>query len=181
MTKVVNSAAFVKGVAKSQTLRRFPRALAESSAVGYDVRIVTMPLLAQTDADILGCFDVLSELRPHLQQGEFVERVRRQEREGGYQLAFVRDDQRVTAVAGFRICEFLAWGKILYVDDLVTASNNRSRGHGGQLIRWLADQARGAGCVQLHLDSGVQRFDAHRFYLRHRMDITAHHFALKLE
>jgi hypothetical protein len=32
----------------------------------------------------------------------------------------------------------------------------------------------------LHLDSGVQRFAAHRFYLARRMDITCHHFALKL-
>jgi hypothetical protein len=30
------------------------------------------------------------------------------------------------------------------------------------------------------LDSGVQRFGAHRFYLRRRMDITSHHFALDL-
>ena len=33
-------------------------------------------------------------------------------------------------------------------------------------------------CV-LHLDSGVQRFGAHRFYLASRMDIIAHHFSMK--
>jgi hypothetical protein len=30
------------------------------------------------------------------------------------------------------------------------------------------------------LDSGVQRFGAHRFYLRRRMNITSHHFAIDL-
>lgn len=33
---------------------------------------------------------------------------------------------------------------------------------------------------ELHLDSGVQRYGAHRFYLRHGMDITSHHFRLVL-
>jgi len=35
--------------------------------------------------------------------------------------------------------------------------------------------------VQLHLDSGVQRFSAHRFYLSKRMEISSHHFSLKLD
>jgi GNAT superfamily N-acetyltransferase len=62
----------------------------------------------------------------------------------------------------------------------VTRAADRSRGYGDQLLDWLVDHACGLGCDQLHLDSGVQRFAAHRFYLRNRMDITAHHFALKL-
>ena len=144
------------------------------------IRIVNTPALAQSDAEILRCFPVMAELRPHLVEGEFVERVRRQQREGGYQLAFIEEERRVKTVAGFRVCEFLAWGKILYVDDLVTTSAGRSRGHGQRLFDWLVARAREAGCAELHLDSGVQRFAAHRFYLRHRMDITAHHFALKL-
>ena len=138
------------------------------------------PVLADTDADILRCFAVLSELRPHLVESEFVARVRRQQGESGYQLAFIAEAGSDAAVSGFRIAEFLAWGKILYVDDLVTAGGARSRGHGRRLMEWLVARAREAGCGQLHLDSGVQRFDAHRFYLRERMDITAHHFALKL-
>ncbi|MGZ5023946.1 MAG: GNAT family N-acetyltransferase, partial [Chthoniobacterales bacterium] len=32
----------------------------------------------------------------------------------------------------------------------------------------------------LTLDSGVQRFDAHRFYLMKRMKISSHHFVLDL-
>ena len=33
----------------------------------------------------------------------------------------------------------------------------------------------------LDLDSGVQRFPAHRFYLGQGMAITAHHFALDVQ
>ncbi|MGX1791676.1 hypothetical protein ACWIDW_01820 [Microbacterium sp. NPDC055312] len=41
----------------------------------------------------------------------------------------------------------------------------------------LRERAVAARCRQLDLDSGVQRFDAHRFYLRERMNIDAHHFS----
>lgn len=134
--------------------------------------------LAETDDQIRRCYPVMAELRPHLVEKEFVERVRRQQKESGYQLAFVEEFGAVRAVAGIRIAEFLAWGRILYVDDLVTASAERSRGHAQALFDWLIARAKASGCAQLHLDSGVQRFDAHRFYLRQRMSITSHHFSL---
>ena len=134
--------------------------------------------LAATDADIERCFPVMAELRPHLRAEDWVARVRRQER-GGYRLAFLVDNGAVRAVAGFRTLEFLAWGKILYIDDLVTAGAERSRGHGGALFDWCVALAQREGCDELHLDSGVQRFDAHRFYLRKGMRISSHHFALE--
>lgn len=135
--------------------------------------------LAETDADIHRCFPVIAELRPHLVEAQFVGRVRRQQGESGFQLAFV-EDGGVKSVAGFRVAEFLAWGKILYVDDLISTSAERSKGHGKLLLDWLVARARADGCAQFHLDSGVQRFDAHRFYLRERMIISAHHFSLTL-
>lgn len=154
--------------------------LAQTRAVRYEHGPVNTPLVARSDAEILGCFPVMAELRPHLVEGEFVGRVRAQQRESGYELAFIAEAGAAKAVAGYRIASFLAWGKILYVDDLVTTAGDRSRGHGRQLFEWLVAHAREASCAQFHLDSGVQRFDAHRFYLRHRMEINAHHFALKL-
>jgi GNAT superfamily N-acetyltransferase len=62
----------------------------------------------------------------------------------------------------------------------VTAEKLRSHGHGQKLFAWLVKQAKAQNCDQLHLDSGVQRFGAHRFYLASRMDIIAHHFSMKL-
>ena len=135
--------------------------------------------LAKSDQEIQSCFDVMVELRPHLKREEFVARVRRQQDEASYELAYLIAGS-VKAVAGFRISECLAWGKFLYVDDLVAASSDRSKGYGGILFDWLVAYAREAGCNEFHLDSGVQRFDAHRFYLRRRMAIEAHHFGLKL-
>ena len=118
----------------------------------------------------------MQELRTHLEEDTFLERVRKQEREG-YRLAYLERDGEVLAVAGFRVSEFLAYGRILYVDDLVTAAAHRSTGSGKILVDWLTDHAREAGCSELHLDSGTHRRSAHRFYHREGLEIVNFHFA----
>ena len=89
--------------------------------------------LAESDAQIDGCFEVMSQLRPHLPRSAFVQRVWRQQ-QGGFQMAYLEDAGRVTAVAGFRIVENLAWGRHMYVDDLVTDEAARSTGQGRRLF-----------------------------------------------
>jgi GNAT superfamily N-acetyltransferase len=140
----------------------------------------TMPvIIAKTDADIRDCWLVMAQLRPHLKERGFVSVVRQQFGEG-YRLAYIRRKQKVAAVAGFRVLHSLAWGRFCYVDDLVTSEQARSQGLGKELLAWLCKFARSEGCQRLELDSGVQRFAAHRFYLRHRMFISCHHFSLEL-
>ena len=136
--------------------------------------------LAETSAAIARCYECMRELRTQLtSEKEFVSRVQQQQREG-FRLAFLEDGGTVRAVAGYRIYELLFSGRTLYVDDLVTLAADRSRGFGGILFDWLVEEARRQDCAALTLDSGVQRFDAHRFYLLKRMKITAHHFTLEL-
>ena len=136
-------------------------------------------ILAQEEHEIQSCYPVMAELRPHVQAEEFLIRVKRQSECAGYRLAYLIDGE-VKAVAGFRISEGLAWGKYLYLDDLVAKSVDRSKGYGGNLFDWLVEYARAEGCDEFHLNSRVQRFAAHRFYLSKRMFIECHHFALKL-
>ena len=136
--------------------------------------------LATERAAVVRCFPVMRGLRPHLgTEAEFVFRVERQQAQG-YRLAFLEVGEVVRAVAGFRVGEKLSAGRFLYVDDLATREEDRSKGYGGQLFDWLVDRARVEGCAQLQLDSGVWRHGAHRFYLGKRMEITCHHFDLKL-
>ena len=136
--------------------------------------------IAESSEEILRCFPTIYDLRPHLTADDFVKRVRRQQSDARYKLVYLDDEDDVQAVAGFRVSECLAWGKFLYVDDLVTKQGRRSKGYGKALFDWLVKRAREERCDELHLDSGVQRFGAHRFYLLNRMEITCHHFAVKL-
>jgi GNAT superfamily N-acetyltransferase len=135
--------------------------------------------LAETREEIRRCFPVMRELRTHFtDEKKFTEQVVRQQGDG-YLLAFLEAEGEIRAVAGYRFLESLFAGKNLYVDDLVTRAADRSRGFGGELFDWLVEQARAENCETLELDSGVQRFDAHRFYLLKRMNISSYHFRIK--
>ncbi len=135
---------------------------------------------AESDDEILRCYPIMLQLRPHLKETEFVGRVRSQQA-GGFHLAYASDSSgTLHTVTGFRILENLVQGVFLYVDDLVTDADDRSKGWGQLLFDWLVDYARAHGCNTLELDSGVQRHGAHRFYLRNRMDIVSYHFRVVL-
>lgn len=122
---------------------------------------------------------VLQELRPHLTR-ESLEQVLREGAPQGLRFTAVFSDGRCLAVAGWRVVANTSALRKLYVDDLSTTSTARSTGVGAALLEELRGRARAQGCHVLDLDSGVQRHDAHRFYLRERMEITSHHFAQRL-
>jgi GNAT superfamily N-acetyltransferase len=135
--------------------------------------------VAESDESILAAFDAMKHLRELDDAQSFLRRVRQQQHDG-YLLVSVAVDGRAVAAAGFRLGEKLAWGRHLYVDDLVTIPSERSRGFGRALLNWLKSYARDAGCSQLHLDSGVQRKDAHRFYEREGLVPASVHFRCDL-
>ncbi len=132
-----------------------------------------------SDEEISSTFPVMRQLRTHLDENEYLEKINRMRR-SGYRLTAATEGGEVRCVAGFRIVEFLAYGKFLYVDDLVTAEDARSEGHGERVLDWLAGVAREEGCGSLQLDSGVQRHEAHRFYFRKGMSISSYHFSKSL-
>jgi GNAT superfamily N-acetyltransferase len=125
---------------------------------------------------------LMLELRPHLASADaFVARVRHQQQTQGWTLICLEDAGAPVAAASYRILENLAWGRFLYVDDLVTAPSARGKGHGETLMCWLEDKARQENCDALHLDSGLQRQAAHRLYRRQGLDVLSHHFSKKLK
>ncbi len=134
---------------------------------------------AETDAELTRCFPVMVQLRSHLTSDEFITRVRRQTNQC-YRLAALEAGGAVRSLAGYRLMDVLWAGRILYLDDLITDSASRSQGHGEALFAWLRELALAEGCAELHLDSGLHRRAAHRFYFRQRMLIDDFHFVLKL-
>lgn len=133
--------------------------------------------LAKTDQEIKRGFSVMRELRPHVaNEDDFLARVKRQMAQG-YRLAILEAYGVPVACAGYRVTEMLHTGKMLYVDDLVTLPDERSKGYGDQLMDFLMEEARREKCDAFHLDSGTHRKDAHRFYFRRNMVITSFHFA----
>jgi GNAT superfamily N-acetyltransferase len=136
--------------------------------------------VATSDQDVAECYPVMSELRPHISVEEFVPLVRHLGNTTGLQLAFLRTHGEIKSVAGYRIAEWLAGGKYLEIEDLVSKASERSKGYGGQLFDWLKNLAARSGCKQVRLVSNVRRLDAHRFYLRKGMTLEAHYFSMNV-
>ncbi|MDG4857287.1 GNAT family N-acetyltransferase [Streptomyces sp. T-3] len=123
---------------------------------------------------------VLRELRPHLTEDLYREVYAEGYAQGLRFSAAYGEDGSCVGVAGWRVVANTSQLRELYVDDLVTADAARSTGVGRALLGYLEERARELGCGSLELDSGTQRTDAHRFYLRERMAINAFHFGKKL-
>jgi GNAT superfamily N-acetyltransferase len=134
---------------------------------------------AKDEAAVRECFMVFQDLRPHLRtEDEFVERWRNQIDEG-YEILYIKDEDKdkVVAAAGYRFLHTMAWGHILYIDDLVAAPSARGSGFGTTLLRRLQETAKDRGCDAVHLDTGYQRHLAHRAYLHNGFHLHCHHMA----
>lgn len=132
--------------------------------------------LLSSDEELQRIIPVMQQLRTEFDTDSLLIQIKSQMQEG-YRIAYVEQDGEVMCVAGFVIGQKLAWQKHIYIDDLVTARAHRSTGAGHCLMNWLRQYARSRDCQQLHLDSGVLRYDAHKFYLREGFVISSHHFA----
>jgi GNAT superfamily N-acetyltransferase len=122
---------------------------------------------------------VLEELRPHLTPESFAH-IYSEGHPQGLRFTAVYAEDRCVAVAGWRLVATTVALRKLYVDDLVTASDQRGRGVGAALLSELERRAREAGCRVLDLDSGADREDAHRFYFREGLVIRGFHFLRRL-
>lgn len=136
--------------------------------------------IAETEQEIKNCYAVMSQLRPHLSFEDFVGQVKRQMKDSNFRLVYLEENADIKAVAGIRVAEWLATGKNLEIEDLVSSENERSKGFGGKLFDWIVDYGKSENCNQIKLVSHVKRLDAHRFYLNKRMKIEAHFFSLQL-
>lgn len=136
--------------------------------------------IAKTETEIRKCYGVMSQLRPHLSLENFVAQVNRQIENSNFQLVYLEDLDEIKAVGGIRIAEWLARGKSLEIEDLVSQENERSKGFGGELFDWIVEYAKNQNCAEVRLVSHVTRFGAHKFYLNKGMIIDAHFFSLAL-
>lgn len=141
-----------------------------------DLRVHDLPV---DDPGWASALPVLQELRPHLTD-DLRRQVLRESEAQALRFLGAFDGDACLGVIGWRVVVNTSAIRKASVDDLVTTDSARSRGVGKALLDAVATRAREAGCRLLDLDSGVQRHDAHRFYLRERMHIRSHHFSKPL-
>jgi GNAT superfamily N-acetyltransferase len=124
----------------------------------------------QTKEELLKGFEVLKQLRTHLNEESFIELYEEMKKEGFILIGLEENDVTV-AVAGIGILTNFYNGKHVFVYDLVTDETKRSNGYGKQLLDYIYEFGKEKGCQLVTLQSGLQRKDAHRFY-EEKMDYT---------
>ena len=134
----------------------------------------------KTDVEIGNTFNVMHQLRPHLNEQEYLPLIREIESQGGRLIAAV-DGGKVVGCSLFRQETRLFTGPMIYIDDLVTDENTRSRGVGSALIDWIESYAKQNLVKTIALDSGVQRGVAHKFYFREGFTVTSFNFKKPVE
>ena len=126
---------------------------------------MTVGVIELTEQDELRrAYPLMNELRTHLMSVDEYEATLAEMRAGGYRLFAAVEGGAYVALAGIAIRTNFYYGKFLYVYDLVTSENERSKGHGKLLLDHLEAVATAASCQTIALSSGVQRAEAHRFY-----------------
>ncbi|MFC7306222.1 GNAT family N-acetyltransferase [Streptomyces monticola] len=128
------------------------------------------------DPRLEAVFPVLQELRPHLTAEEFRALYEEGRGTGLQYTAAFGDDGSCLGVIGWHVVVTTVQGRTMYVDDLVVSAAVRSGGVGRALLGHVEERAREGGCNALRLDSGTQRVQAHRFYMREGLTIGAFHF-----
>ena len=97
----------------------------------------------------------------------------------GAEMAVATIGGRVAGITVFRVVERTFSGRELYCDDLVTDERQRSTGVGHALMAYMEGIVQARKCDAFTLDSGTQREQAHKFYFREGMTVTAFHFTMK--
>ena len=129
-----------------------------------------------SEKDILKTWDAMQLLRSHLKQDEYVNLIKGMFSEG-YNMAYIEENGKAVSVIGFRQLQFLFNGRHIYIDDLSTLTAYRGKGYGGKLIDYVSNLAKEKGYEVVTLDSGYQRYAAHRLYMNKGFVIVGYHFS----
>ena len=130
------------------------------------------------DDSLAQTWPVMAQLRPHLSETDYLAMVGRMRVTDGFKVFAAMRDGVVVGVAGVRPMELLYCGRILQIDDLVVSDAERSTGVGKALVDHVKAVARAESRIEVHLDSGLARTEAHRFYDREGFERLGYHFRI---
>ena len=134
---------------------------------------------ALSKEEFINCWGVVQHLRPRLNLDSYLNLVLYMLDES-YKMMFIEEDGRTTSICGYRYTTMLHRGRSIYIDDLFTLEDARGKGYASALLDHVLAEALENNLQSIHLDSGHQRYDAHRLYLSKGYRITDHHFELEL-
>lgn len=129
-------------------------------------------------------FEVLKQLRPHLNLAGFHQIYDAAQKADGYTLVgYYRGPQgaeECLGVMGYRILHDFVRGAHLYIDDLVTAEAARSQGIGAKLLGYAEKETARRKLKDLRLCAVLENESGLRFYGREGWTRRAYAFTKRL-
>ncbi|WP_391115927.1 GNAT family N-acetyltransferase [Psychrobacillus sp. L3] len=116
--------------------------------------------ILQTKEDWQEGYPLIQQLRHHLTEDRYFELLKQMPTYQGW----VIEDGALKAFIGFEECHNFYNERHIFVHDFVTNENDRSKCYGEKLMEALIKHAKENQFAYIALESGIQRFDAHRFY-----------------
>lgn len=95
-----------------------------------------------------------------------------------YKMFALFHKENIVAVTGFQPMTTLYYGRFIWVGDLVTDANHRSKGYSEPLLSFAHQWAKEIQYESIVLSSRLQRSDAHRFY-QEKMDYDKMSYVFK--
>lgn len=138
-----------------------------------------MEIKIATDEEIKYCYKIMHQNKTELSEVDFINSISHQIK-NGYKVLYVLDNKEIICVTGFLISQKLAGGKHLYIDDFVTNKSVKSSDAAKALLDFIKIYAKQQNCNSIHLDSSVERTEAHKFYLKENLKIDTYHFSIDL-
>ena len=114
--------------------------------------------------EIMESYPLMNQLRTELSLQNYVSLVEDMTPQGYRLMALYDENLKIVSLAGFTILTNLYYLKHIWVYDLITDAQERSKGYGELLLKHLEELARTNECNCIALSSGFARKDAHRFY-----------------
>lgn len=131
-----------------------------------------------TEKEWQEAYKVMCQLRTHLDEAAYIDLVKEAVKVERYHLIAIYKEGEIVAVAGFKPMITLYYGRFVWVCDLVTDKQKRSKGYGEHLLSYIHQWAERYQFESVALSSGLQRYSAHRFY-EEKMDYTKVSFVFR--
>ncbi|MBL7543948.1 MAG: GNAT family N-acetyltransferase [Bdellovibrionaceae bacterium] len=121
-------------------------------------------VVAREPQDLIKFFPVMKELRPHLEMESYLSIYQEAHRNDGYEIVAIEANGQVQAVMGYRLIADYVRGRHVYIDDLVVSETVRSKGLGGELLKYAEGVAKENNCDTLRLCTGIENDRGVKFY-----------------
>lgn len=133
----------------------------------------------KTLEEMFAVFDVLAHMYPNMSRPEY-EAILPERVETGYRMLGVFDGEKCICSAGFWISYRFYCGKFIQLDNMVTLPDARSKGVGKLVVDFIKNTGKSDGCKKVLVDTYVENFSAHRFFLREGFIIRGYHLNFEI-